>query len=58
MLSDFLRATLREGTYKLHDATEILKERACHLNRLKWLRGDVSAEPPDVREANNVLLGV
>ena len=58
MPSDCLRATLREGTYKLHDATEILKERACHRNRLKWLRGDVSAESLDVREADNILLGV
>ena len=38
MNSDFLRATLEQGTYQLHDASEILKQRANARSRLQWLR--------------------
>ena len=38
MNSDFLRATLEQGTYQLHDAGEILKQRANARSRLQWLR--------------------
>ena len=38
MESTFLRMTLRQGTYCLHDIHEVLKERACTRNRLRWLK--------------------
>ena len=38
MNSDFLRATLSQGSYQLHDAGEILKQRATARSRLQWLR--------------------
>ena len=38
MESQFLRETLRQGCYCLHDANEILKNRATARNRLKWLK--------------------
>ena len=38
MESTFLRETLRNGKYCLHDASEVLKNWASARNRLKWLR--------------------
>ena len=38
MEGQFLRETLRQGHYCLHDADEVLKNRANARNRLKWLR--------------------
>lgn len=38
MEAQFLRETLRQGSYCLHDANEVLKSRANARNRLKWLR--------------------
>jgi hypothetical protein len=38
MEANFLRETLRQGKYCLHDAAEVLKDRASARNRLKWLR--------------------
>ena len=37
MENSFLRYTLKHGSYKLHDETEVLKERANARNRIKWL---------------------
>ena len=51
MPSDFLREALRTGVYKLHDATAILKERASHRNRLRWLR---EQDASSSSEANKV----
>ena len=42
MQSTFLRHTLEIGMYKLHDAQEILRERASDRNRVKWLQCDQS----------------
>lgn len=38
MEANFLRETLRNGFYCLHDSEEVLKNRASNRNRLKWLR--------------------
>ena len=38
MESQFLRETLRQSHYCLHDANEVLKSRAYARNGLKWLR--------------------
>ena len=38
MEANFLRETLRQGKYGLHDAEEVLKNRASNRNRLKWLK--------------------
>ena len=38
MEAHFLRETLRVGKYCLHDAEEVLKNRASARNRLRWLR--------------------
>jgi hypothetical protein len=38
MEANFLRETLRVGKYCLHDAEEVLKNRASARNRLRWLR--------------------
>ena len=38
MEATFLRTTLRQGTYCLHDSNEVLKERASTRNRLRWLK--------------------
>ena len=38
MEANFLRETLRNGRYCLHDSEEVLKNRASNRNRLKWLR--------------------
>jgi len=38
MESQFLRETLRQGRYCLHDSNEVLKSRATARNRLKWLK--------------------
>jgi transposase InsO family protein len=38
MEGQFLRETLRQGRYCLHDENEILKSRANARNRLKWLK--------------------
>ena len=38
MNGEFLRATLLQGTYQLHDAGEILKQRANARSRLQWLK--------------------
>ena len=38
MSSDFLRATLSQGSYQLHDAGEILKQRANARSRIQWLK--------------------
>eukprot|EP00435_Cladocopium_sp_Y103_P049938 s2127_g15.t1 len=40
MEGQFLRETLRQGRYCLHDSNEILKSRATARNRLKWLRSN------------------
>ena len=40
MEGQFLRETLRQGYYCLHDANEVLKSRANARNRLKWLRSN------------------
>jgi len=40
METSFLKETLRQGTYKLHDELEVLKARSNSRNRLKWLRGE------------------
>ena len=40
METSFLKATIRQGQYKLHDELEVLKARSNSRNRLKWLRGD------------------
>ena len=40
MENTFLRETLQYGFYKLHDETEVLRDRATTRNRLKWLRSD------------------
>lgn len=42
MESQFLRETLRQGYYCLHDADEVLKNRANARNRIKWLRSTAS----------------
>ena len=42
MEGQFLRETLRQGHYCLHDANEVLKSRANARNRLKWLRMSAS----------------
>ena len=38
MEANFLRETLRQGKYCLHDSEEVLKDRASARNRLKWLK--------------------
>lgn len=38
MEANFLRETLRQGKYCLHDSNEVLKNRASARNRLKWLK--------------------
>ena len=38
MKGQFLRKTLRQGHYCLHDASEVLKNRATARNRIKWLK--------------------
>ena len=38
MEANFLRETLRQGKYCLHDSDEVLKNRASARNRLKWLK--------------------
>lgn len=38
MESTFLRETLKQGKYCLHDEHEVLKNRASARNRLKWLK--------------------
>ena len=38
MEANFLRETLRQGKYCLHDSNEVLKNRASARNRMKWLR--------------------
>ena len=38
MESSFLRETLKVGQYRLHDESEILKQRANNRSRLQWLR--------------------
>ena len=38
MEASFLRETLKQGRYCLHDENEVLKNRASARNRLKWLR--------------------
>ena len=48
MESHFLRETLRQGKYCLHDIHEVLKNRASARNRLKWLKAtndEMSSEP-------------
>ena len=40
METSFLKETIRQGNYKLHDELEVLKARSNSRNRLKWLRGD------------------
>ena len=55
MEASFLRETLKVGQYRLHDESEILKQRATNRCRLQWLRsesnGEKSAEstsPPSI----------
>eukprot|EP00435_Cladocopium_sp_Y103_P055989 s1015_g18.t1 len=38
MEAHFLRETLRQGRYCLHDAEEVLKNRASARNRMRWLK--------------------
>ena len=38
MEANFLRQTLRQGKYCLHDVEEVLKNRASSRNRLRWLK--------------------
>ena len=38
MEATFLRETLRQGRYCLHDSEEVLKNRATARNRFKWLK--------------------
>ena len=38
MEGQFLRETLRQGHCCLHDASEVLKNRATARNRMKWLK--------------------
>ena len=48
MESHFLRETLRQGRYCLHDIHEVLKNRASARNRLKWLKAtndEMSSDP-------------
>lgn len=42
MESSFLRETLRVGQYKLHDESEVLKNRASSRNRIKWLKSNTA----------------
>ena len=44
MESSFLRETLKRGYYKLNDELEVLKDRACARNRIKWLKDNDSHE--------------
>ena len=44
MESSFLRETLKRGYYKLNDEQEVLKDRACARNRIKWLKDNDSHE--------------
>ena len=44
MESHFLRHTLQLGQYSLQDEKEILKERACTRNRIKWLQSNQESE--------------
>ena len=46
MEANFLRETLRNGHYRLHDSEEILKNRASDRNRLKWLRASTDQKCP------------
>jgi hypothetical protein len=39
----FLRHTLKNGKYKLHDEDQILRERATARNRIKWLQDQKTA---------------
>ena len=50
MQCHFLRETLRLGTYKLHDETSTLKERAQTRDRIKWLQ-QPSGEMPSTQQA-------
>ena len=50
MESSFLRATLRQGTYRLCDEQATLKARAKARDRIKWLK-----EPSSKEEDNNFL---
>ena len=40
MESSFLRHTLKQGTYRLHDEDQILKQRADARTRIKWLKDE------------------
>ena len=44
MESQFLRETIPQGHYCLHDANEVLKNRANARNRIKWLTNKVFGE--------------
>ena len=44
MEATFLRETLRNGRYCLHDEAEVLKNRASARNRLKWLRSSTNGD--------------
>ena len=37
MEANFLRETVRQSKYCLHDSNEVLKDRATAPNRMKWL---------------------
>lgn len=45
MESSFLRETLKIGQYRLHDESEILKQRANNRSRLQWLKHGGSDGP-------------
>ena len=38
MSAHFLRSTLAEGTYRLHDETQTLRDRATSRDRIRWLK--------------------
>ena len=51
METSFLRQTLKNGYYVLHNKDKILKDRATTRNRIKWLQNSA-------KEENNDSLGM
>ena len=57
MEANFLRETFRQGRYCLHDASEVLKNRATARKRMKWLQAsctenELSSEKMKIRECD------
>ena len=52
MEATFLRETLRKGRYCLHDAEEVLKNRASARNRLKWLEASTGTDQMNTESKN------